>query len=112
MEPIHVKLFINNQWIEGEEGRRLAIENPSTLEQVGTIAQWTRADAQQALMAASAAFESWSKTTGDQRSALMKKGIAAVLARQDELARLLTAEHGKPLNEAQGEVKGSTNYLN
>lgn len=111
MEPIHVRLFINNQWIEGEENHNLAIENPSTLEQVGTIAQGTRADAQRALLAANAAFESWSKTTGDQRSALLKKGIAAVLARQEELAQLLTAEHGKPLNEAQGEVKGSTNYL-
>jgi acyl-CoA reductase-like NAD-dependent aldehyde dehydrogenase len=111
MEKVHINLFINNEWVEGELGDFLPVENPSTLEIVGTVAQGTRRDAQRALAAAQDAFESWSHTSGEQRSVLLKKAADAVLARQEELARLLTSEHGKPLNEAQGEVKGSTNYL-
>ena len=111
MESTNIKLFINNEWVDGEKGSVLPVENPSTQEIIGTVAQGTRRDAQRALEAAQTAFETWSKTTGEQRSFLLKKAAEIVLSRQDELARLLTAEHGKPLNEAQGEVKGSANYL-
>lgn len=107
----NIKLFINNEWVAAEEGETFTVENPSTLEVVGTAAKGTRSDARKALVAAQSAFESWSHTTGEQRSNLMKKAVDSVLSRQAEIARLLTAEHGKPLNEAEGEVKGSTNYL-
>lgn len=111
MESTLIKLWIDNQWTVGEKSQQAEITNPSTLKPAGTVALASRADAQKALVSAEKAFSAWSNTTGEQRAVLMKKGAEAVLARQEELARLLTLEHGKPLADSLAEVKGAAGYL-
>lgn len=111
MELYNLKLFIDGKWVESENRETFPVLNPATLETVGSAAKGTRADTRFALEAAQRAFTTWSQTPAEQRAALMRKAGEAVLDCQEELARLLTAEHGKPLSDALGEVKGSANYL-
>lgn len=111
MTKNHQKLFIDGNWTESETGKNFDVINPATLEIVGTAAKGTREDTIKALESAQRAFLEWSKTTGEQRARLMDEAAEAVIESQEEIGRLLCAEHGKPLSDAMGEVKGSAKYL-
>jgi alpha-ketoglutaric semialdehyde dehydrogenase len=79
--------------------------NPSNLaDVVGEFARGTAAEAQQAIDAAREAFASWSRTTPQQRFDVLDKAGAEILARKEELGRLLSREHGKPLADGVGEA--------
>lgn len=105
------QLFINGSWIDSEKHEKFEVLNPATLDVVGTAAKGTKVDAKKALEAAQAVFLKWSLTHGEARCSLMKKAADLILNNLDEIARLLTSEHGKPLAEAIGEVKGAVNCL-
>ena len=111
MEPTTIKLFIDNNWMDAENRNTLEIINPSTLKQAGVIALGSKTDVKKALFSAEKAFPMWAKTSGEQRAVLIKKAADAVLDCQGEIAQILTAEHGKPLSDALGEIKGAANYL-
>ena len=111
MERIETKLFIDNHWVDGVNQRTFEIINPANRNPIGTAVRASTADIQSALESANRAYLSWSKTTGAQRSKLMMNYVRIILEHQGEIARTLTLEHGKPLQEALGEVKGAAMFI-
>lgn len=82
----------------------IEVTNPATLEVIGRVPKATVADTRAAIEAAHAAFPDWSARPARERSAIMRKWFELIVENVDDLARLLTAEQGKPLAEARGEI--------
>lgn len=104
---LEVQLFINGEWRPAESGETFEVLNPVNAKPMGRAAQGGRPDAQAALQAAGRAFKDWSRASGDERAKRLAAAARAVAARQDELAEILTCEHGKPLGDARKEIKGA-----
>lgn len=103
--------YIDGQWIAADSGDVIEVSNPSTGEALGTVPKCGRAETARAIEAAHRAFESWRKTTANERAALMMKLHDELVANQDALGRLLTVEMGKPLAEGCGEIGFGAGFL-
>jgi succinate-semialdehyde dehydrogenase/glutarate-semialdehyde dehydrogenase len=101
--------YINGVWIEGRDG--IDVDNPATGEVVGSVPRLGRAETRQAIDAASRAFPAWRRKTAKERAAVMRRWFDLMLANQDDLARLMTTEQGKPLAESKGEVAYAASFL-
>lgn len=98
------QLYIDGQWCESAEKKRLAVTNPATEEQIGEVAMGTREDCRRAIAAAEKAMVSWMKQTSWDRAKVLKKTAELMRERADGIARTLTMEQGKPVAEAKAEV--------
>lgn len=103
------KLFINGEWTPAEGS--FAVLDPASGLTVGEAADGTAADAERAVEAAHMAFPAWAKRPALQRSDLLMKWHDLILRHRHELAVLLTAEMGKPLQEALGEAAHAANFV-
>ncbi|WP_279483584.1 NAD-dependent succinate-semialdehyde dehydrogenase [Aureimonas sp. SK2] len=97
------QLFIAGEWRRGA-GETLPVENPATGEVIGRIAAATGAEVDAAVAAARAAFQPWAQLAPKERSAALHRLGEVIAARADTMARIMTSEQGKPLNEARGEI--------
>ncbi|MCP9972163.1 NAD-dependent succinate-semialdehyde dehydrogenase [Actinomadura madurae] len=102
-------LLIGGRWQPGAAG--FDVVDPATLEVIGRAADAGTEEAPAALDAAEAAAGGWRATGAEERSGLLRAGAAGIRAKADMLAALLTAESGKPLAEARGEILGSARML-
>jgi succinate-semialdehyde dehydrogenase/glutarate-semialdehyde dehydrogenase len=98
------QLLIANEWVPAASGRTLDVLNPATGQVIGTVAHAGTPDLDRALAAAQKGFETWRFTPAHERAALMRKAAGLIRERADAIARLLTQENGKPLNEARLET--------
>ena len=103
------KLLINGQLVAGDSV--MDVINPATEEPVAQCARASKSQLDQAVAAAKAAFPAWSKTSMDERRAVLVAMADAIQANVPELARLLTQEQGKPLQDAMGEVFGASAFF-
>jgi acyl-CoA reductase-like NAD-dependent aldehyde dehydrogenase len=103
------KMLINGKLVAGDH--KLKVLNPATEETFAIVARASQDQAGEAIAAAKAAFPAWSKTPIEKRQAAVAKIADVLRDNAAELARLLTAEQGKPLPEAQGEVAWTEGYL-
>ena len=94
--------YINGTWVQGPD--TFAVTDPATGLELAQVANLTPTHTQQAIDAAEAALPAWRSLTHKQRSQLLRKWFDLIMAHRDDLARLMTAEQGKPLAEATGEV--------
>ncbi len=101
--------YINGRWCD--TAARFAVVNPANQQLLAQVSDAGAAEAGQAVLAASTAFASWAALPAAKRSELLQRWYQLVLQHQDELARLLTLEQGKPLNEAKGEIAYGAAYL-
>jgi succinate-semialdehyde dehydrogenase/glutarate-semialdehyde dehydrogenase len=101
--------YINGAWISG--GATFDVTNPADGSTVASVPNLGPAEAQAAIAAANAAFASWSGKTAKERAAVMRKWFDLLIANADDLAALMTAEQGKPLPEAKGEVVYGASFL-
>lgn len=101
------QMYINGEWVAAESGETTRITNPATGEVVGEVAFGDGRDAKKAIDAAQEAFASWSRLTARERSKYLYNLSELVKKNRDELAGLISAEMGKPLGEAKGEVLGA-----
>ncbi len=111
LAAVPTSLLIGGDWREASPGRRFGVEDPSTGEQLVTVADASPADAMAALAAASAARESWAATPPRVRGELLRRAFEAVRARAEDFALLMTLEMGKALPEARGEVAYGAEFL-
>ena len=102
-------LYLNGSWHDGAD--RLAVTDPATGAPVGEVVAAGAAEARAAVEAAHAAFPGWAALPPDERAAPLRRAHALVLERAGELARALTLEGGKPLAEAEGEVRWGAEFL-
>jgi succinate-semialdehyde dehydrogenase/glutarate-semialdehyde dehydrogenase len=102
--------YINGQWHSGN-GESFTVTNPVDGETICTLKGADKSDAILAVDAAVAAMPEWRAKTAKQRSAILRRWFELIMQNQDDLAAILTAEQGKPLSEAKGEIAYGANYI-
>ncbi|MEM7215610.1 MAG: NAD-dependent succinate-semialdehyde dehydrogenase [Pseudomonadota bacterium] len=103
--------LINGEWVSADSGETFDVNNPATGAVIGTVPNAGKAEAQRAVQAAADAFKTFGKTTAKERSEMLHKLHDVIMENQESLAHLLSAEQGKPLAEARGEVGMSAAYI-
>ncbi|GMG88403.1 NAD-dependent succinate-semialdehyde dehydrogenase [Biformimicrobium ophioploci] len=98
------QLFINGEWVDADSGATMAVLDPATKERLIDIPNAGAGETRRAIEAADQAFNSWKNVTAKERSAVLKRWFQLIMDNQEDLARLMTAEQGKPLGESRGEV--------
>ena len=101
--------YVDGAWTEARDV--IEVDNPATGEIIGTVPKLGRAETERAIDAASRAFPAWRRKTARERAAVMRRWFELMLASQDDLARLMTIEQGKPLTESKGEVVYAASFL-
>ena len=101
--------LINGQWLAGNA--RFDVTDPATGLKLADVADLQPGDAEAAIAAANAALPAWRKKTGKERHAIMLKWYDLLMAHQDDLARIMTAEQGKPFAEAKGEIAYGSSFV-
>lgn len=101
--------YIDGAWADSADKQTFAVHNPATGEVIAQVANLDGAGAERAL--ADAALPAWRAKTGKERTGLMRKWFDLLIAHQDDLAALMTAEQGKPLAEARGEVVYGASFI-
>src|SRR6056297_1970549 len=100
------KAYVNGVWVDGEDGT-FDVTNPARGDVIAKVADLSRAEVAKAIDAAVAAQKEWAKWTGKERAAVLRKWFDLMTENADDLATILTAEQGKPLEEAK-RVYGET----
>ena len=101
--------LIGGQWVAGSS--RFDVTDPATGLKLADVANLGPADAEAAIAAANAAWPAWRSKTAKERSLILRKWFDLLIANQDDLARILTAEQGKPFPEAKGEVAYGASFV-
>jgi len=103
------KAYINGTWVGGEA--HFDVFNPATGEVVGTLPDLGVKETRTAIEAAAVAQKLWAKRTAKERSSVLKRWFELIMANQEDLAQILTAEMGKPLAEARGEIAYGASFI-
>ena len=101
--------LINGQWVAGTS--RFDVNDPATGKKLADVANLGPADAEAAIAAANTAWGPWKAKTGKERSAILRKWFDLLMANQEDLGRIMTAEQGKPFAEAKGEVAYGASFV-
>ncbi len=105
------KCFINGQWQNAVSGLKIQVINPATQENLGTVPNMGALETQQAIQAAERALPEWRNMTAQERARKLLAWHKLILDHQEDLAQIMTAEQGKPLFEARGEIAFAASYL-
>ena len=101
--------LINGQWVAGSS--RFDVNDPATGKKLADVANLGPAEAEAAIAAANTAWGPWKAKTGKERSAVLRKWFDLLMANQEDLGRIMTAEQGKPFAEAKGEVAYGASFV-
>ncbi|WP_298211224.1 NAD-dependent succinate-semialdehyde dehydrogenase [Ferrimicrobium sp.] len=104
-------LYLDGEWIDAQGRKTFAVENPATGATLATVADGSIADAQRAIRSAGDNQVNWAHTPPRERSDILRRAYEMIMDRTDELSLLMTAEMGKPLAEARGEVAYGAEFL-
>ena len=111
----HQAAYVEGRWIAPRAGSgsgdSTPVDNPATGETLGVVPNLRAADARAAIDAAARAFATWRATTAKSRAVILRRWFDLMIANQEDLARLVTLEQGKPLAEAKGEVAYAASFL-
>lgn len=102
--------YVNRQWLDSN-GDTVEVTNPANGALIAKVSSCNEDDASTAVAAASAALPAWRAKSAKERSALLRAWFKLIMQHQDALGEILTAEQGKPLAEAKGEVAYGANYI-
>ena len=103
--------YIGGGWCDAESGATIEVNNPATGEILGTVPRMGANETWRAIEAAKDAFADWSRRPAKERSNLMRRWYDLIIANVDDLGALMTAEQGKPLAEAKGEVVYAASFI-
>ena len=103
--------YIDGGWVEPASRGALDVDNPATGETLGVVPKLGRDETRRAIDAAARAFPDWRRRTAKERAASLRRWFDLMMANQDDLARLMTLEQGKPLSESKGEVAYAASFL-
>ncbi|OYO21042.1 NAD-dependent succinate-semialdehyde dehydrogenase [Enemella dayhoffiae] len=111
ISQVNTGLFIDGQWGPAASGRTFDVINPATEEVLAQVADGNGDDARRAIEVAGQKQAEWGRTPPRERSEILRRAYDLVIERTDELAAIMTAEMGKPLAEARGEVAYGAEFL-
>jgi succinate-semialdehyde dehydrogenase/glutarate-semialdehyde dehydrogenase len=103
--------YIDGAWASADNGATFAVTDPATGAEIARVPDMGVAETERAIAAAARALPAWSKKTAKERSDILRRFHDLMMTDQDRLARLMTAEQGKPLAEARGEVAYAASFL-
>jgi succinate-semialdehyde dehydrogenase/glutarate-semialdehyde dehydrogenase len=103
--------YVNGHWCEADSGARTEILNPANGELIGSVPNMGRAETRRAIEAAQAAQPAWRALTARERANRLRQWFNLIMANQEDLARIMTAEQGKPLVEARGEIAYAASFI-
>jgi succinate-semialdehyde dehydrogenase/glutarate-semialdehyde dehydrogenase len=102
---------IGGQWVDASDRETIPVVNPANGSVIGSVPRLTAEDVHSAVRAANKALPAWRETSAKDRSKLLRRWYDLCMAHQEELATILTAEQGKPLAEARGEIAYGSAFI-
>jgi len=105
------KCYLAGGWSNADQNATMAVTNPATGDTLGTVPKMGTAETRRAIDAAAAALPLWRAKTAKDRSTILRRWFDLIMANQDDLAVIMTAEQGKPLAEAKGEIAYAASFI-
>ncbi|MDD3484477.1 aldehyde dehydrogenase family protein, partial [Azovibrio restrictus] len=105
------RCLIGGRWTEADDGATLVVRNPASTEEIARVPACGAAETQNAIAAAEAALPAWRERTAKARAQVLMQWLQLILQHTEDLAALITAEGGKPLAEARGEVAYGASFV-
>jgi succinate-semialdehyde dehydrogenase/glutarate-semialdehyde dehydrogenase len=103
--------YINGSWTDADDGSTFSVLNPANGKSIAEVASCGTAETRRAIEAAGDAWPAWRRKSAKDRAAVLRKWFTLMMEAQEDLAQILTAEQGKPLAEARGEIAYGANYI-
>jgi succinate-semialdehyde dehydrogenase/glutarate-semialdehyde dehydrogenase len=103
--------YIDGRFVDADSGARFGVDDPATGERLAEVADMGKAETRRAIDAAHRALPGWRAKTAKERAAILRRWNDLLLANTEDLARLMTAEQGKPLAESRGEVAYGASFI-
>jgi succinate-semialdehyde dehydrogenase/glutarate-semialdehyde dehydrogenase len=103
--------YIDGGWCDANDGATLAVTNPATGATLGTVPSVGVSETRRAIEAANASWPAWRAKTARERAVILRKWAELMMANQEDLAVLMTAEQGKPLAESRGEIDYAASFI-
>ncbi len=103
--------YIGGKWRAAESGETLAVHDPATGDFLGDVAMLSAEESAGAVDVAQTAFDSWSMTLPQERSAILRRWFDLMIKHKEDLARVMVLEQGKPLSEARGEIDYAASFV-
>jgi len=108
---LRIDSYIDGEWRSARSGARFPVKNPATGEVIAEVADLSEEEVRSAIEAAHAAWGKWRAKTAKERASLMRRWYELMMAAQEDLAQLMTAEQGKPLVESRGEIAYGASFV-
>lgn len=108
---LETRAFVGGEWVDADDGATFEVTNPARGDVIAHVADLGRAETARAIDAAAAAMKDWAARTAKDRAQVMRKWFDLMMANQDDLGTILTAEQGKPLVEAKGEIAYGASFI-
>src|SRR5271168_4305674 len=103
--------YVDGKWLDALNHGTIPVTNPATGEVLGTVPRMGAEETRQAIEAADKALPAWRAKTAKERAAILRKWFDLLMANQEDLAQLMTAEQGKPLAESKGEISYAASFI-
>ncbi|MEO1081472.1 MAG: NAD-dependent succinate-semialdehyde dehydrogenase [Pseudomonadota bacterium] len=108
---LRTQVYIDGAWCDADDGAKLAVSNPATGEPITEIARVGARETRRAIEAAERAMADWKQKSAKERAAILRHWFDLIMENQEDLARIMTCEQGKPLAESRGEVAYGAAYV-
>ncbi len=108
---LETRAYVAGQWIDADDGKTFDVVNPARGDVIAQVADLSRAEVARAIDAAALAMKDWAARPAKERAQIMRRWFDLMMANQDDLATILTAEMGKPLAEAKGEIAYGASFI-
>ena len=108
---LETRAYVGGEWVDGEGGATFPVTNPARGDVIAEVADLSRAQVAGAIAQAEAAQKEWAKWTGKERASVLRKWFDLMMENADDLGTILTAEMGKPLAEARGEIAYGASFI-
>src|SRR5882724_5462213 len=105
------KAFIGGRWCDADDGGVIPVVNPATENSIGTVPRMGAGETRRAIQAAGEALPEWRAKTAKERAVILRRWFDLMMENQDDLARLMTLEQGKPLAESRGEIAYAASFI-
>jgi succinate-semialdehyde dehydrogenase/glutarate-semialdehyde dehydrogenase len=103
--------LIGGEWVKADNGSTITVDNPANGAIIGTVPNMGGIETKRAIEAANVALPGWRAKTAKERAAILRKLFDLMMANQDDLAAIMTAEQGKPLTESKGEIAYAASFI-
>jgi succinate-semialdehyde dehydrogenase/glutarate-semialdehyde dehydrogenase len=103
--------YLDGAWVDADGGATIDVDNPATGDVLGTVPKMGAAETRRAIEAAEAALPGWRAKTAKERAQILRRWFELMMANQEDLAALMTAEQGKPLAESRGEIAYAASFI-